>query len=522
MSPVSTAIKSPPTACPEPVEHDATYGRVLKIIADEVRIDLSRLQPDCLFADLGLDSLLSLTVTSRINDEMGTSLPPSLFARYPSVKDLRALLDAPLTDMPPDTPELLSGSHSVTEESRASTSAASDDESLSFVVRQAIATQTGMPAQELMPDALLAQLGVDSLLSLSIADSVTQALGAEVSSKHFLDHETLGDMEAALGKALGLVAAAGADTVTKDALVTGEAIIAPGADTATPDADTTVTPDADLLSAPPHATSILLHRPAAPAHASRANLFLLPDGSGSAASYAALAKLDAALTVYGINCPWRTAPLDMSQLGVTTRQVVAKFVAEMRRLQPHGPYLLGGWSAGGIFAYEAVRHLMAAGQRVDQLLLIDAPNPVGLENPPPRMFDFFQRSGVFANMGSGKTVPPWLRHHFESVVDMLDSYKPQPLPSPPPPTLVVYARDGVCKDPSAPQMETSPDDAREMLWLLHNRTDFSASGWASLLGPDSLTVCVLDHVNHFTMMNDGPHMDTMRHHARRAIMAAGS
>jgi naphtho-gamma-pyrone polyketide synthase len=59
------------------------------------------------------------------------------------------------------------------------------------------------------------------------------------------------------------------------------------------------------------------------------------------------------------------------------------------------------------------------------------------------------------------------------------------------------------------KMETHPDDPREMLWLLNNRTDFSAHGWANVLGQERLSVRVLDEVNHFTLMNAGPKMVEM-------------
>ncbi|PHH92640.1 hypothetical protein CDD83_6410 [Cordyceps sp. RAO-2017] len=479
------------------------FSRVLTIIAEEVRIELSELQPDSQFADFGLDSLLSLTVTSRINDEIGIDLPWKLFAAYPTVKDLQSLID-PLSSVPRETPELTASSHTGDDQSRDSTSAASEDENFRFIIRQTIADETGTPAEDLVPSACLADLGVDSLLSLSIADSLTEALGAHVSSSHFLENGTLEEMEAALGKALGLHVA---DLVGASSMNAAVPMHVP------------IALEDNIVSGPPHATSIVLHgvRNAVP----RRTLFLLPDGSGSAASYASLAKLDPGLAVYGLNCPWRTTPEEMRRLGVTTSQVVAKFVAEIRSRQAHGPYFLGGWSAGGIFAYEAARALMAAGETVEKLLLVDAPNPIGLENPPSRMFDFFESAGVFGGMGgAGKAVPRWLRHHFDSVVNMLDGYRPEALPGAPP-TLAIYARDGICKDRGTPRIETRPDDPREMLWLLHDRTDFSASGWSSLLGPGNVAVLVLDNVNHFTMMNDGPHMDIMREHVRRQILPEG-
>ncbi|MBR9650563.1 type I polyketide synthase [Thalassovita aquimarina] len=52
------------------------------------------------------------------------------------------------------------------------------------------------------------------------------------------------------------------------------------------------------------------------------------------------------------------------------------YIAEMRQLQPHGPYLLGGFSGGGITAYEIAQQLKAAGEEVAILVMLDTPLPV--------------------------------------------------------------------------------------------------------------------------------------------------
>ncbi|MGP9788715.1 type I polyketide synthase [Roseinatronobacter sp. NSM] len=52
------------------------------------------------------------------------------------------------------------------------------------------------------------------------------------------------------------------------------------------------------------------------------------------------------------------------------------YIAEMRQVQPHGPYMLGGFSGGGITAYEIARQLDAMGEKVDMVVLLDTPLPV--------------------------------------------------------------------------------------------------------------------------------------------------
>ncbi|MGJ4889468.1 non-ribosomal peptide synthase/polyketide synthase [Bradyrhizobium sp. HKCCYLRH3099] len=49
------------------------------------------------------------------------------------------------------------------------------------------------------------------------------------------------------------------------------------------------------------------------------------------------------------------------------------YLQEIRRVQPHGPYHLLGWSYGGVVAFEIARQLVAAGETVASLLLLDAP-----------------------------------------------------------------------------------------------------------------------------------------------------
>ncbi|ONG50406.1 acetoacetate--CoA ligase [Pseudoroseomonas deserti] len=47
------------------------------------------------------------------------------------------------------------------------------------------------------------------------------------------------------------------------------------------------------------------------------------------------------------------------------------YIPLIRQVQPEGPYTLGGHSFGGMVAFEIARQLRAAGQQVDQVLMID-------------------------------------------------------------------------------------------------------------------------------------------------------
>ncbi|HET8683820.1 MAG TPA: alpha/beta fold hydrolase, partial [Micromonosporaceae bacterium] len=55
--------------------------------------------------------------------------------------------------------------------------------------------------------------------------------------------------------------------------------------------------------------------------------------------------------------------------------MATRYLADVRTRQPAGPYHLGGWSMGGLVAYEMAQQLHAAGEQVGLLVLIEAPTP---------------------------------------------------------------------------------------------------------------------------------------------------
>jgi thioesterase domain-containing protein/acyl carrier protein len=54
-------------------------------------------------------------------------------------------------------------------------------------------------------------------------------------------------------------------------------------------------------------------------------------------------------------------------------EAAADYIAEMVQVQPHGPYLLGGFSGGGLIAFEMARQLIARGEEVQSVVMLDTP-----------------------------------------------------------------------------------------------------------------------------------------------------
>ena len=62
--------------------------------------------------------------------------------------------------------------------------------------------------------------------------------------------------------------------------------------------------------------------------------------------------------------------------------IAARYVGAILAAHPAGPYHLGGWSLGGLIAFEMARQLRAAGHEVATVALIDAQAPPAERRPP--------------------------------------------------------------------------------------------------------------------------------------------
>jgi len=60
----------------------------------------------------------------------------------------------------------------------------------------------------------------------------------------------------------------------------------------------------------------------------------------------------------------------------TLEQIAAPLAREIRKMQPEGPYTLGGWCSSGILAYEVACQLRQQGGEVSAVVLLDSLNPV--------------------------------------------------------------------------------------------------------------------------------------------------
>lgn len=487
-------------------------SRVMKIIAEETDVDMSELVDEAAFENLGVDSLMSLTISAKFREDLDIEISSTLFTDYSTVGEMKKFFSqydggAPLAedDAESDTTEDTSDMSTPYEAGVASTPASSAPsesgdvkvtesfevvEGEASLARRIVAQEMGVDVSEITDKLDLSEMGMDSLMSLTILGALREQTGIDLPSEFLTTNITIEDIENELGMRPKPKVEATAKVTFKKTTKPSKPQLA--------EVNKKLEKVVDVSNLPP-ANSVLLQ---GNAKVATKKFFLVPDGSGSATSYISIPNISPDMAVFGLNCPFMKCP-EKWTCGV--EGVSALYLAEIKRRQPKGPYIIGGWSAGGVMAYEVARMIVESGEKVESLVLIDAPCPVALDPLPARLHIFFDQIGL---LGTGKPggTPGWLLPHFASAIKNLKDYDPIPMnPKTAPPVLAIWCTDGVCPNPDDPRPPPGEgEDPAPMKWLLNNRTVFDDNGWAQLLPKENFEYAVMGG-NHFTMMK-GDHV----------------
>ncbi len=510
-----THVQIPKKAGPSVTAH------VLDIIASEVGMPVDELADGIDFANIGVDSLMSLSISGRIREELEIDAPSSMFVDYPTVGAIKGHLaqfgPAQVSEAEAEyssgstTPSLDSddmssqGSAATPMSPPDSPGSPSDSESLSMIIRQTISEEMGVDIAELSAADDLSALGMDSLMSLSILGMLREKAGLSLPSDFLVDNQTIKAIETALH--------------------IGPPEKKPQARTrrASPEQEAPVMQLTKQVKAPePYkprvkkpslperfASSVLLQ--GSPKNAEK-SFWLIPDGGGAPTSYIFLDEISPKVAVWGLTSPYCKTPEEY-MCGVNG--IATKFIQEIKRRQPKGPYHIGGWSAGGVISFETVRQLIDMGDVVDTLVFIDTPCPLIIEPLPGSLHRFFGQIGLLGEGdGAIDRLPPWLLPHFAASVHALSTYDAAPIPKDKcPKVMAIWCEDGVCKEDSDPRPDPYPYGHAQ--WLLENRTDFGTNLWEEFLDEKKIT-CRQMPGNHFSMMK-APYVDHLTGFLREAL-----
>ncbi|HEX8559851.1 MAG TPA: amino acid adenylation domain-containing protein, partial [Pyrinomonadaceae bacterium] len=115
-------------------------------------------------------------------------------------------------------------------------------------------------------------------------------------------------------------------------------------------------------------------------------VFFVHPAGGGVFSYLALARrLGAERPFYGLEATGTEGGIEL---------MAAAYAEAVRAADPAGPYLLGGWSTGGVVAFEVARQLQARGAEVALVVLLDSAAPGHVVADDAALF-----SGFAVNLG---------------------------------------------------------------------------------------------------------------------------
>lgn len=503
--------------------------QVMDILAKEIGVSDDELADNIAFADLGVDSLMGLTVSGRIREDLDLDIDSSAFVDHSTIKAFKTYMEKFEKNRVPaasssvgdsnessseteETPELMDTDSNVTTPDNESEDldvktapvSKSGNAELQAAIRATISEEMGVEEEEIVAAPDLANLGMDSLMSLSILGNLREKTGLDIPSDLFVSNPSLKDVERALGidDAPKKVAAPKLIAPTKPLSSKQVKFQEPKAAPSTKIPASMVTA---TITKPPRPSRVVDDYPNRKASSlllqgrkSATNqLFMIPDGSGSATSYTEISDIGSNFAVWGLFSPFMKTP-DEYKCGVYG--IATKFIDEMKKRQPVGPYNLAGWSAGGVIAYEIVVQLTKAGERVQNLIIIDAPCPVTIEPLPQSLHAWFASIGL---LGEGddtkKKIPEWLLPHFAASVTALSNYTAEAIPDDMcPNVMAIWCEDGVCHLPSDPR--PNPYPTGHALFLLDNRYEFGPNRWDEYLDVKKITTRHMPG-NHFSMMH---------------------
>ncbi|KAL0777899.1 hypothetical protein CaCOL14_005552 [Colletotrichum acutatum] len=280
-----------------------------------------------------------------------------------------------------------------------------------------LAKETHADPDEIGQYTALADLGVDSLVAPTISNTIRVKLGVEIPLIALLEAQTVSDVALLCAD---IDPANVEPRLVKDAAEKSRITlvsIARVSDAITCATSAELSSKVALLQGSSHC---------------KHNLFLLPDASGSSSVYAGLPPNLSQQTdtrIYGLESPFHgtsTIP-DLSM-----DRYCSLFVEAILRIQPTGPYFLGGWSIGGRLAYECARQIIKLGHEVSGILVIESYahlTPNLCSGPDAISVEHLEATGFFGWSGShvSSSMAEWQKNHMVHLILMNSNYDLPPL-----------------------------------------------------------------------------------------------
>ncbi|KAF7337824.1 Non-reducing polyketide synthase terA [Mycena venus] len=354
----SGSLSPPPVADVEAI--------VLKLIADCCDIPASSVDVHVDLASMGVDSMLSIEILGALRSTFsGAGLDSRALSFCTTVADIIREVDSKVRCAP-----FLRMTHTMSEETFSSSRTLLDDKTLDSIpevtldVIRILSSVLEVSVDSLTLDADLNALGLDSMTAIEALHVLKTEFGLALPSDFFIWCSTPRAIQAYIRasgpKSAPKVAAPFPVTFSGVKPITLEEGPQPA------DAPLSLSLGRITMALQLHTVPVPIQRPET---SGRLPLFFIHDGSGLVSYYDRLSFLDRA--IWGIH-----NPRFVSRRGWDSLVDMAAAYVEYILSTTSGPLLLGGWSFGGVAAYEIALQLTSRGIQVKGILLIDSPSPI--------------------------------------------------------------------------------------------------------------------------------------------------
>ena len=567
-STVEQSTIAPSSQAPSDISSEPdTADVLLNIVASESGFGVTNMQPSTLFSDMGVDSLLSIAIISAVQRQTGVELGASFFDDHPAVADVQREFGNAIKAVRQPTDNAMPAAEFAPELGEDA-----GDNYMAEIVLDTVASESGFGIEDMKPSVPFTDMGVDSLMSIAIISTVERQTGVVLAATFFEDHPTVADIRLEFAKASRPAKSpslsepatkAQAQNLTDSTSV--KSFNSSGSSSYVLTGDTSrrnisafsheQKPSVDLAKKSYiHVKKTpLAFQPSSPAPVSKANipstkpqsqsqsqsqshptsnvvlirgrasskdtpLFLATDGAGSATAYIHLPALSTGNRIYALESPYLQTP---TAYQCSVEELCTTFCTAIRKMQPEGPYIVGGWSAGAAYAYEIVRQLLSQDEQILGLILIDMRVPRPMPDALEPSLQLVESAGLFTGIervgNSNSPATKRLKQHLVSTITALVKYLPIPLEisKRPAHSFIIWAKKGLSESRGQDEdylgLEQERDLSRKQAgnvmenpdtgvksWFYDKREIFGPNGWDKLVG--DIECHVLDGADHFSMI----------------------
>lgn len=468
---------------------------LFQIVAERSGVSIAELKKSmsASFQDLGVDSQMSISILADFQKTTAVELPAAFFTNFPTPAQAQEELNGPTIEdkeVPAKKQTSRAPSPAAAKTKRRNTKLIAAQLGPSSVLFRLVSEALGLDTADLNSSTTFESVGMDSMLSIRIISLFQAETQIELPAAFFTEYPTVGaareEIDGPVEVPAQVEAAKTLPSVKNTPISTTSPVVKSTEETSRQQRLSTAVSRAVLIQGKSKSRS--------------APLFMTTDGSGTVESYIYLSALPAGRRIYALESPFLETP---STFDLSIQEMATIFIRSIRRIQPQGPYLIGGWSAGSIYAYEVAHALMREGETISALLILDmrAPSliPTAIVTP-----DFVDKLGTFEGINRARDLPVDLsvkeKEHLMATCRALSRYDAPAFPKgrEPREVAVVWARLGLDNDPDAAKAcmlrpgieqgmklgDMNLEDFKHYFnsWFYGRRETFGSNGWEEFVG----------------------------------------